>query len=92
MDITIKNLSKAFDEQLVLNDFTHTFKEGTTTCIMGKSGVGKTTLAKIIAAKTSSEFVTFSAVTSGIKEIKDVMQDAEKVTLLSVLITGRSLR
>ena len=48
MDITIKNLSKAFDEQLVLNDFTHTFKEGTTTCIMGKSGVGKTTLLSIL--------------------------------------------
>lgn len=43
----------------------------------GPPGVGKTTLARIIAAKTKSDFVTFSAVTSGIKEIKKVMEDAE---------------
>ena len=44
----------------------------------GPPGVGKTTLAKIIASQTKSEFITFSAVTSGIKEIKKVMEDADK--------------
>ncbi len=44
----------------------------------GPPGVGKTTLASIIANKTKSEFVNFSAVTSGIKEIKKVMDDAER--------------
>lgn len=39
--------------------------------------MGKTTLARIIAHRTKAEFVNFSAVTSGIKEIKAVMQDAE---------------
>ena len=43
----------------------------------GPPGVGKTTLASIIAGKTKSAFINFSAVTSGIKEIKDVMQQAE---------------
>ncbi len=43
----------------------------------GPPGVGKTTLARIIAGKTKSSFVDFSAVTSGIKEIKDVMKQAE---------------
>lgn len=43
----------------------------------GPPGVGKTTLARIIAKQTKAEFVTFSAVTSGITEIKKVMQDAE---------------
>lgn len=43
----------------------------------GPPGVGKTTLASIIAGKTKSEFVNFSAVTSGIKEIKEVMNRAE---------------
>src|SRR5207248_8897664 len=44
----------------------------------GPPGVGKTTLAKIIARVTSAEFIEFSAVLSGIKEIKQVMADAEK--------------
>ncbi|HYX69662.1 MAG TPA: replication-associated recombination protein A [Terriglobales bacterium] len=44
----------------------------------GPPGVGKTTLAKIIARMTCSEFIEFSAVLSGIKEIKQVMADAEK--------------
>ena len=44
----------------------------------GPPGVGKTTLARIIANRTKSEFVDFSAVTSGIKEIKQVMEQAEK--------------
>ncbi len=43
----------------------------------GPPGVGKTTLARIIANMTHSSFVDFSAVTSGIKEIKDVMKQAE---------------
>jgi len=43
----------------------------------GPPGVGKTTLAQIIAARTKAEFITFSAVTSGIKEIRTVMQEAD---------------
>ena len=43
----------------------------------GPHGVGKTTLARIIANRTRAEFIDFSAVTSGIKEIRQVMQQAE---------------
>lgn len=44
----------------------------------GPPGVGKTTLARIIAGRTSSRFIDFSAVTSGVKEIRTVMQEAEE--------------
>lgn len=44
----------------------------------GPPGVGKTTLAHIIANCTQSSFIEFSAVTSGIKEIREVMQQAEE--------------
>ena len=43
----------------------------------GPPGVGKTTLANIIAGRTKAEFIPFSAVTSGIKEMKEVMNAAE---------------
>lgn len=43
----------------------------------GPPGIGKTTLARIIANRTKSVFIDFSAVTSGIKEIRTVMEEAE---------------
>jgi putative ATPase len=46
----------------------------------GPPGVGKTTLAKIVAHSTQANFIEFSAVLSGIKEIKTVMQEAEKAS------------
>ena len=44
----------------------------------GPPGVGKTTQARIIANKTKAAFIDFSAVTSGIKEIRRVMEKAEE--------------
>lgn len=44
----------------------------------GPPGVGKTTLARIIANRTKAAFIDFSAVNSGIKEIRGVMEEAEK--------------
>jgi putative ATPase len=45
----------------------------------GPPGTGKTTLARLIARETRSHFLPFSAVTSGIKEIKEVMAEAERL-------------
>lgn len=47
--------------------------------LWGPPGSGKTTLAEIMARETASRFVPFSAVTSGIKEVKAVMADAERL-------------
>src|ERR1039458_1896130 len=54
----------------------------TSIILWGPPGVGKTTLAKLIAGVTRCEFLPFSAVLSGIKEIKAVMADAERLRLL----------
>jgi putative ATPase len=53
--------------------------ELTSIILWGPPGVGKTTLAKLIARVSKCEFIPFSAVLSGIKEIKAVMADAEKL-------------
>src|SRR5215813_8850987 len=46
--------------------------------LWGPPGVGKTTLAQIIARTTRSDFIPFSAVLAGIKEIKEIMAAAER--------------
>lgn len=46
--------------------------------LWGPPGVGKTTLARIVASKTESPFYTLSAVTSGVKEVREVLQNAER--------------
>jgi NitT/TauT family transport system ATP-binding protein len=48
MDIKITELNKAYGEQVVLRDFSACFPRGEITCIMGESGLGKTTLLHII--------------------------------------------
>src|SRR5438067_4671491 len=54
----------------------------TSIILWGPPGVGKTTLARIVAKMTKSEFLPFSAVLAGIKEIKTVMADAERLKRL----------
>ena len=49
MDLVLNGLCKAYGDRAVLSDFTHTFAEGTVTCITGPSGCGKTTLLRLIA-------------------------------------------
>jgi putative ATPase len=51
----------------------------TSIILWGPPGVGKTTLATLVARQTKSSFVPFSAVLSGIKEIKEVMAKAERM-------------
>jgi putative ATPase len=54
--------------------------DATSMIFWGPPGTGKTTLAKIIAQMTQASFIEFSAVMSGIKEIKNVMVEVEKAS------------
>src|SRR5512142_743228 len=47
--------------------------------LWGPPGTGKTTLARVVAEVTRAHFIAFSAVLSGIKEIKDVMAEAQRM-------------
>src|ERR1017187_6087673 len=65
--------------------------DSTSMIFWGPPGTGKTTLAKIIAALTHATFIEFSAVMSGIKEIKQVMVAAEKAATFSASAGGRTI-
>lgn len=54
-DIKLSNVSKRFDEKIVLDNFSHTFEKGTVTCLMGASGVGKTTLLNLLLGLISAD-------------------------------------
>src|SRR5438132_4135828 len=56
--------------------------------LWGPPGCGKTTLARLIARRTHSEFIAFSAVLTGIREIKDVMAAAEHARRTGHRTTG----
>ena len=84
MDITIKNLSKAYDGMPVLNDFSHEFKEGATTCIMGKSGVGKTTLLSILMGLEQAESGQIEGLSD--KKISVVFQEDRLCMNLTALL------
>ena len=49
MNLTLQNLRKAYDGHIVLDGLSHTFPQGTLTCVTGRSGCGKTTLLRLIA-------------------------------------------
>ena len=77
LTLSIRNLSVHFSGNHVINDVSATLHGGEMVAVVGRNGVGKTTLAGIIAKRTNAQFINFSAVTSGIKEIKEVMVQAE---------------
>ena len=58
MNLTLHNLRKAYDGHVVLDGLSHTFFQGTLTCVTGRSGCGKTTLLRLLFDHPSVEAVT----------------------------------
>ncbi len=79
MDVTVKGLCKRYGEKEVLTDFSAVFKEGKVTCVLGKSGIGKTTLLNCIAKTTSYE-----GTISGVNGVSFVFQEDRLLSNLTV--------
>lgn len=84
MAIEIKNLTKAYDRQAVLENLSLTFDDGSFTCIMGKSGVGKTTLLNILMGLENAD----SGVICGLddKKVSVVFQENRLCNNITALL------
>lgn len=75
MDIVIDRVSKSFDNVPVLDNFSAIIPENQTTCIMGESGIGKTTLFNLIAGLLVPDSGTIDGVSG--KSISMVFQEGQ---------------
>lgn len=84
MAIEIKNLTKAYDGQAVLENLSLTFDDSSFTCIMGKSGVGKTTLLNILMGLENAD----SGVICGLddKKVSVVFQENRLCNNITALL------
>jgi NitT/TauT family transport system ATP-binding protein len=76
-DIVISNLNKAFGPKQVLRDFSAIFPEGKTTCLMGESGAGKTTLMNILLGLVAPD----SGTITGLEGRFSVVFQEDRLTL-----------
>ena len=92
-DIQVLNLSKSFDGRSVLNGFSATFKDGSTTCIMGVSGRGKTTLLNLISGLLKPDCGTVSGVPENISFVfqEDRLCENFSAEANIRLVTGKTM-
>ena len=79
MDIIVKKLNKAFGDKVVLSGFDFTVEEGSTTVVMGKSGIGKTTLLNCIA-----KLIPYEGEILGVDGVSYVFQEDRLINHLTV--------
>ncbi|NMS89255.1 ABC transporter ATP-binding protein [Clostridioides difficile] len=84
MDIVIENLSKKYNDKVVLNNFSNTFKDNSITFITGTSGIGKTTLIRILMGLEKADSGKITGISH--KRISAVFQDDSLCENLSVLL------
>ncbi len=65
MNITLRNIRKAYGGHIVLDGLSHVFPEGTVTCITGRSGCGKTTLLRLVAGLEAPDSGEIAGVPEG---------------------------
>ncbi len=79
MDIIVKGLSKKYADKVVFDGFNCVFKENKTTVVMGKSGIGKTTLLNCIA-----KLIEFDGEIEGVESVSYVFQEDRLIEHLTV--------
>ena len=96
MDILMEKINKSYGDKEVLRDFTTKFEEGTVTFITGESGIGKTSIIRILMGLEGYQSGSISGLEG--KEISVVFQDdclCDKLSLdknLSMVIDGQQVK
>lgn len=92
-DIVLSGISKSFDGKMVLHDVTAEIAAGETVCIRGRSGIGKTTLLRIIAGLIEPDSGTVSGIPGKIAFVFQEDRLSEEFSAVSNirLVTGRSM-
>lgn len=80
--ISIENINKAYDENIIFKDFNINFYENKVNCILGKSGSGKTTLLNIISGITKNDTNNFKGIENLV--ISYIFQDDRLIDWLTV--------
>lgn len=79
MSIALKNVTKKYDDRIVLNDFSISFEEGKINCILGPSGIGKTTILRVLAGLTD-----YSGFVERPEKVSYIFQDSRLLPNLTV--------
>ena len=83
MNLELKNISKKFDNKIILNDFSYSFESHGVYVLVGESGIGKTTLLRIIAGLDTD--YTGEVVSGGIGRVSVAFQEHRLFPTLSAL-------
>ncbi len=91
--IKFLNVSKSFGEKKVLSDFSHTFEIGSRMCIMGASGVGKTTLLNLTLGLEKADSGEISGVPDDISAVfqEDRLSESFSSVANIIAVTGKSV-
>lgn len=87
-DIEVKNISKSYDGIKVLDNISHTFQAGSVTCIMGKSGIGKTTFINILMGleKADSGYITSNISYSVVFQENRLIEELTPITNILAVV------
>jgi NitT/TauT family transport system ATP-binding protein len=91
--IKFLNVTKSFGEKSVLDSFSHTFEIGSRTCIMGASGVGKTTLLNLVLGLEKADSGEISGVPDDISAVfqEDRLSESFSAVANIIAVTGKSV-
>jgi NitT/TauT family transport system ATP-binding protein len=92
-DLKFTNVTKSFGDKAVLSGFSHIFEKGSRTCIMGASGVGKTTLLNLVLGLEKADSGVISGIPDDVSAVfqEDRLSESFSAVANIIAVTGKSV-